>query len=132
MTCPIQIWGVTTGGAIIQNELKNRLPASFLTHFPQGVEIAFETIPIIPSLDQPLKDEVRNTFGIALKVVWQVVLGISIVGMLCNIGMKQLKLHTEINEDWGREDVPEDRRWSLRSSLPLMQQATNINEVRSV
>ncbi|KAN0107384.1 MFS general substrate transporter [Russula decolorans] len=126
------IWGVTTGGAIIQNELKNRLPASFLKQFPQGVEIAFETIPIIPSLNQPLKGDVRNTFGIALKVVWQVVLGISIAVMLCNIGMKQLKLHTEINEDWGREDLPDDHRWSLRSAMPLMQQATNINEVRSV
>jgi hypothetical protein len=94
MTCPIQIWGITTGGAIIQNELKNRLPTSFLTQFSQGVEIAFETIPIIPSLNQLLKDDVRNTFGIALKVVWQVVLGISIAGMLCNIGVKQLKLHT--------------------------------------
>jgi len=132
MTCPIQIWGVTTGGAIIQNELKNKLPASFLTQFPQGVEIAFETIPIIPSLNQPLKDGVRDTFGIALKVVWQVVLGISIVGMLCSIGMKQLDLHTEIDEDWGREDLLDDRRWSLRSALPQMQQATNINEVRSV
>jgi hypothetical protein len=108
------------------------LPASFLKQFPQGVEIAFETIPIIPSLNQPLKGDVRNTFGIALKVVWQVVLGISIAVMLCNIGMKQLKLHTEINEDWGREDLPDDHRWSLRSAMPLMQQATNINEVRSV
>jgi hypothetical protein len=84
------------------------LPASFLTQFPQGVELAFETIPIIPSLNQPLKDGVRNIFGITLRVVWQVVLGISIAGMLCNIGMKQLKLHTEIDEDWGREDLPDD------------------------
>jgi hypothetical protein len=129
MICPIQIWGITAGGAIIQNELKNRLPASFLTQFPQGVEIAFETIPIIPSLNQPLKDDVRNTFGIALKVVWQVVLGISIAGMLCNIGVKQLKLHTEIDEDWGRENLPDDR--GCRSAQPPMQQATNINEVQS-
>jgi hypothetical protein len=132
MTCPIQIWGVTAGGAILQNELKNKLPASFLTLFRQGVEIAFQMIPVIPSLNQPLKDDVRNTFGFALKVVWQVVLGISIAGMLCNIGMKQLKLHTEIDDDWGMEDVPGDRRWSLRSALPPTQQVTNINEVRSV
>jgi len=94
---------------VIQNELKKMLPVSFLTQFSQGVEIAFETIPIIPSLDQPLKDDVRNTFGIALKVVWQVVLGISIAGMLFTIGMKQLELHTEIDKDWGREDLPGDR-----------------------
>jgi hypothetical protein len=132
MTCPIQIWGVTTGGAILQNELKKKLPASFLTLFPQGVEIAFEMIPIIPSLDQQLKDDVRNTFGIALKVVWQVALGISIAGMLLNIGMKQLKLHTEIDKDWGVEDIPDDRRWSLRSASQPKKQATDIVEVRSV
>jgi hypothetical protein len=108
------------------------LPASFLTQFPQDVEIAFETIPIIPSLNQPLKGDVRNTFGMALKVVWQVVLGISIAGMLSNIGMKQLELHMEINEEWGRGDLLDDRRWPFRSALPPTQQAMNINEVRSV
>src|SRR6266852_783241 len=132
MTCPIQIWGVTIGGAIIQNELKKKLHAFFLTLFPQGVQIAFGAIPVIPSLSQPLKDDVRNTFGDALKVVWQVVLGISIVGMLCNIGMKQLKLHTEIDKDWGVEDLPDDRSWPLRSALPPNERATDMKEVRSV
>ena len=122
MTYLIQIWGVTAGGAIIQNELKNKLPASFLTQFPQGMEIAFATIPIIPSLEQPLRDEVRNTFGIALKMVWQVVLGISIAGILLNIGLKQLELHTNIDEDWGRKDLPDDRNRS-GGSPPQTQQA---------
>ena len=123
MTNLIQIWGVTAGGAILQNELKNKLPASFLTQFPQSMEIAFETIPIIPSLKQPLRDEVRNTFGIALKVVWQVVLGISIAGMLFNIGLKQLELHTNIDEDWGRKDLPDDRNQPGGSPPQPMQQA---------
>ncbi|KAI0291121.1 major facilitator superfamily domain-containing protein [Russula brevipes] len=100
------IWGVTAGGAILQNELKKKLPAAFLAQFPQGVEIAFATIPIIPSLGQPLKDQVRDTFADALKVVWQVVLGIAIAGFLCSLGMRQLELHTEIDEDWGRQDLP--------------------------
>lgn len=106
------IWGVTAGGAIIQNELKKKLPVSFVMQFPQGVEIAFETIPIIRRLTQPLKGEVQNTFGIALKVVWQVVLGLSIVGILCTIGMKQLELHTNIDKDWGREDLLDDHSQS--------------------
>ena len=114
MTNLIQIWGVTAGGSILQNELKNKLPASFLTQFPQGTERAFETISIIPSLKQQLRDKVQNMFGIALKVVlvWQVVLGISIAGMLFNIGIKQLELHTNMDEDWGRKDLPDDRNWS--------------------
>jgi hypothetical protein len=64
------------------------LPASFLTQFPQGVGIAFETIPAIPSLEQSLKDAVRYTFGIGLKVFGQLVLGVAIAGLLCSIGMK--------------------------------------------
>jgi hypothetical protein len=120
---------VTAGGAIIQNELKKKLPASFLTKFPQGVEIAFETIPAIPSLEQPLKDAVRNTFGIALKVVFQLVLGVAIAGLLCSIGMKQLQLHTKIDEDWGREDMPVDHKWS-DSPLKLTQQTENMRKSR--
>lgn len=105
------------------------MPASFLAKFPQGVEIAFETIPTIPSLEQPLKDAVRDTFGIALKVVWQLVLGVAIAGLLCGIGMKQLQLHTKIDEDWGREDMPVDHKWS-DSPSKLTQQTEDMKEAR--
>jgi hypothetical protein len=72
-----------------------------------------------------LKDAVRNTFGTALRVVFQAVFGISIVGMICTIGMKQLMLHTQIDEDWGREDLPDDRkRWS--------RSAADMSEARSM
>ncbi|KAI0286539.1 hypothetical protein BC826DRAFT_1189299 [Russula brevipes] len=114
------IWGVTVSGVILQNELQRKLPASFLASFPCGGEIAFATIPIcntpcvlgqppytiIPTLEQPFKDQVRDTFGEALKVVWQAVLGISFVGLLCSLGIRQLQLHTGIDEDWGRRDLP--------------------------
>jgi hypothetical protein len=73
---------------------------------------------------------VRNTFGIALKVVWQVVLGISIAGMLCSIGMKQLELHTDIDGDWGRDDLPDDHRSLGRTALqPKQLQTTDMKEV---
>jgi hypothetical protein len=103
-TLECQIWGVTVGGTILQNELKKNLPASFVAQFPQGIEIAFATIPIIPTLSSPLRDGVRDTFGEALKVVWQAVLGMSIAGFLFSLGMRQLELHTVIDEDWGRSD----------------------------
>jgi hypothetical protein len=51
-----------------------------------------------------LRDDVRDTFGDALKVVWQAVLGMSIAGFLFSLGMRQLELHTVIDEDWGRRD----------------------------
>jgi hypothetical protein len=89
----------------LQNELKRNLPASFIAQFPQGVNIAFSTIPIIPTLSSSLKDEVRITFEEALKVVWQALLGVSIAGFLFSLGMRQLDLHSEMDEDWGRKDV---------------------------
>ena len=78
-----------------------------------------------------MKDDVRNTFGMALKVVWQVVLGISIAAMLCNIGIKQLELHTEIDDAWGRKDLPDGRSQSGGSSpepTQPVQHAGNMSE----
>jgi hypothetical protein len=91
-----------------------------LSQFPQGVEIAFSTIPIIPTLSEPFKDQVRDTFAEALKVVWQVTLGIALAGFLCSLGMRQLQLHTDIDEDWGREDLPQAND-PMQQSVPLQQ-----------
>jgi hypothetical protein len=88
----------------LQNELKMKLPVSFIAQFPQGVNIAFSSIPIIPSLSSSVKDEVRNTFGEALKVLWQTLLWISVVGFLFSRGMRQLELHSVIDKDWGRTE----------------------------
>jgi hypothetical protein len=73
-----------------------------------------------------LKDEVRNTFADALRVVWQALLGISIAGLLCSIGMRQLQLHTEIDKDWGREELPVD---PMHPVAPL-QQTPNMREAQ--
>ena len=70
----------------------------------------------------------RNTFADALKVVWQVVLGIAIAGFLCSLGMRQLQLHTEIDEDWGREDLPVDET----QGVVVLQQTVNMRESRDV
>ncbi|KAH9956871.1 iron permease [Russula dissimulans] len=99
------IWGAAVGGAILQNELKRKLPASFLEQFPQGAEIAFATIPVIPTLEQPFRDEVRKAFAESLRVLWWVTLALAIAGSLCTIGMEQLQLHAEVDKDWGAEDA---------------------------
>jgi hypothetical protein len=85
--------------------LNRKLPAAFLSQFPQGVEFA---IPVIPTLSQPFKNQVRNAFAEALRVVWQVMLGIAFAGFLCSLGMRQLRLHTDIDEEWCRKDLPAD------------------------
>ncbi|KAJ7050334.1 major facilitator superfamily domain-containing protein [Mycena amicta] len=102
------IWGVTIGGTIVQNRLSTNLPADFLAKFPSsgsGAEIAFEVIPRIRDLPQPLKDEVRSAFAKAFQVVWNTLAGLGGLGLLVSFGMKALPLHTAVDEEWGRAEA---------------------------
>ncbi|KAJ7141915.1 major facilitator superfamily domain-containing protein [Mycena crocata] len=99
------IWGVTIGGTVLQNELTTRLPAAFLAKYPGGTQIAFEVIPSIRDLPQPLKDEVRQAFAGSLQVLWNVLAGISGLGLLASLFMKHLPLHTSTDAEWGRSDA---------------------------
>ncbi|KAJ7641556.1 iron permease [Roridomyces roridus] len=101
------IWGVTIGGTVLQNQLVHRLPSTFLALFPGGTQIAFEVIPSIKTLPQPLKDQVRHAFAGSLRVLWNVLAGISGLGLLTSLAMKHLPLHTSVDENWGREDMKE-------------------------
>ncbi|KAF7308140.1 MFS general substrate transporter [Mycena chlorophos] len=103
------IWGVTIGGAILQNRLVARLPASFVAQFPasgnSATELAFEVIPLIRTLPQPLQDEVRQAFASAFSVVWFVLAGVAGLGLLISFAMKGLPLHTQMDEAYGRADA---------------------------
>ncbi|KAF7309858.1 MFS general substrate transporter [Mycena indigotica] len=97
------IWGVTIGGTVLQNQLTSRLPADFLAKFPGGTQIAFEVIPTIRQLPQPLKAEVRHAFAKSLQVLWNVLAGISGLGLVVSLSMKHLPLHTSVDTEWGRK-----------------------------
>lgn len=100
-----QVWGVTIGGTVLQNELRKRIPAAFLSEFPRGTAIAYATIPLISGLEEPLRTEIRIAFAQSLQVVWQVFLGITGLGLLCSLLMKGLPLHTYTDQDWALEDM---------------------------
>jgi hypothetical protein len=85
-------------------------------------------IPLIPTMEQPFRDEVRNTFSDALRTVWRVLLGFAIAGSLCCLGMRQLELHTEIDDEWGREDLSVDQKQGSASP----QQTTSVGEAQEV
>lgn len=97
------VWGVTIGTAVLQTQLTKRLPAEFLEAFPQGVAIAYSVIPTIPSLEEPLRTQVRIAFADSIAVVWRVLLGIAGMGFLASLAMKSLPLHTQVDEQWGLE-----------------------------
>ena len=98
-----QVWGVTIGGAILQNGLKQHLPADFTSHFPQGIEIAYSAIPQIISLQEPLKSQVQQAFVESLRLIWKVLAGLSGAGLLTAFLMEALPLHSVTDEAWGMQ-----------------------------
>ncbi|KZO94654.1 MFS multidrug transporter [Calocera viscosa TUFC12733] len=102
-------FGITIGGAVLQNELRRRLPAAFAELFPQGVDIAYAAIPHIASLPQPLQDEVRDAFAASLSTLWKVTAGLCGLGLLTTFGMRQIKLNEHVDEQWGREEKRDER-----------------------
>ncbi|KAI0667901.1 Mfs1.2 [Trametes maxima] len=98
------IWGIAIGASVLQNELSHRLPAEFLTELGTGVDLSYASIPQIPMLHQPLKDEVRRAFGDSLAVVWRVMLGILGGGLLASLLMEDVPMHSNIDERWALED----------------------------
>lgn len=97
---------MTIPGTVLQNELEKRLPSSFFGQFPGGAAIAYSIIPLIPSMTDPMKDQIRDAFADSLKVVWEVTVltGIIGLGLLLSLGMEKLPLHTLMYKSWGIKD----------------------------
>ena len=101
------MWGVSIGTAVLQTQLAKRLPEAFTTDFPQGVSIAYSAIPAIPTLHEPVQSQVRQAFAESLSMLWQVLLGITGVGLLASVFMRGLQLSREVDKKWGLDDTDE-------------------------
>jgi len=109
-----QVWGVTVGGAILQNELKKRLPSEFITLFPSGTSIAYSIIPTVRTLEEPLKSTVQAAFAESIRVFWQVLIGVSALGLALCALMKGLPLHTTMDETYALRQGPRVNDVELR------------------
>lgn len=96
-------FGITIGTTILQNGLLKKLPADFLTQFPSGAEISYAIIPVIRTLPEPLQTQVRVAFASSITNIWYCVAGLGGVGLLASLLMKQIELHTVMDENWGFE-----------------------------
>lgn len=96
------------GGAILQNGLLTKLPTAFTSLFPRGIEIAYATIPEIPNLDPALRETVQQAFATSLKTVWQVMLGVSALGLLSSLPMSHYELTTRLDEKWVKGQSEEE------------------------
>ncbi|KZT60146.1 iron permease [Calocera cornea HHB12733] len=95
-----QTFGITIGSAVLQNELKTRLPASFLAQFPGGVDVSVAAIPFIPALPEPLRFQVQEAFADSMSSVWKVMLVFCFLGLLTALFMKEIELHGDTDEQW--------------------------------
>jgi len=97
------VWGVSIGGAVLQNELKRRLPAQFLADLPSGSDFTYGIIPEIRGLPAPLKGEVQLAFAGSMSVVWKVMTGIVAIGLFVSLFMSDVPLSEKVDEKWGIE-----------------------------
>jgi len=100
MSCK-QALGVTIGSTVLENQLKVELPEAFVQLLPSGLELSYSAIPVISTLAEPLRDQVRVAFSDSLKVLWQTLLGISALGLLSTLMMKEVPMQTVADERYG-------------------------------
>ncbi|GJJ12614.1 hypothetical protein Clacol_006857 [Clathrus columnatus] len=105
-----QAWGITIGATVIQNQLKVRLPTEFISQLPDGLEVSYAAIPRIASLPDGLRQSVEDAFAQSLRILWFVFLGISFLGLLSALPMKDIALQNVTDEKWGLKEgkVPSD------------------------
>lgn len=99
-----QVWGVTIGASILQNQLLKKLPADFVAKLPQGVQVAYTAIPQISQLEEPLRTNVRQAFAESVRVVWIVVLALTAFGAVCMVFMREVPMHTYTDDQWALLD----------------------------
>ncbi|THH32203.1 hypothetical protein EUX98_g2003 [Antrodiella citrinella] len=110
----LKVWGVSIGAAILQNELGKHLPAEFLQSIvgegnspdSSNVNLIYSVIPLIKGLPEPLKHEVRVAFADAFTVIWKTMVGISAIGLLASLLMRDVPMHKFVDEKW---DLPADK-----------------------
>ncbi|KAH8102988.1 Mfs1.2 [Cristinia sonorae] len=109
------VWGVSIGAAILQNELATRLPEEFLIQFLGGAEdasssninLAYSVIPVIRTLHDPLKHQVRVAFADSVAVIWKAMTGVVAIGLLASLLMRDVPMHKYVDENW---DIQQDQR----------------------
>nr|VWP00177.1 Polyketide synthase/peptide synthetase [Ganoderma boninense] len=98
-------WGVVAGGAILQNVLSHNLPASYLVTLPRNREFAYAIIPHIRRLPEPLKGQVREAFADGTRLVWWVMLGLSVAGLATCLLMREVEIKTSMDETWALQET---------------------------
>ena len=66
--------------------------------------MAYSIIPVIPSLQEPLKTSVRVAFAESIRIFWFVLIGVAGAGLASALFMEGLPLQTTTDERWRLQD----------------------------
>ncbi|KAJ8296709.1 Efflux pump FUS6 [Rhodotorula toruloides] len=95
------VLGTSIGLTVITNGLGKHLPQAYLDMVPDGVAGAYSSIPLIRTLEEPLKTEVRHAFAQALRIVWLVMVPFAGLALILSFFMDALPLNTAKDENFG-------------------------------
>ncbi|GJJ10742.1 hypothetical protein Clacol_004969 [Clathrus columnatus] len=112
------IWGVSIGNTVLQNILQHQLPEQFTSEFTGGIPIVYALIPTISSLPPPVRELVREAFADGLKLLWQILTGISALGLLCSLPMLELPMIGVVDENWAMKQGEEGKETGTPDSPP--------------
>lgn len=98
-----QTWGIAIGGAILQNQLSKKLPQSLIETLPSGAAYTYSLIPVIGTLSSAEQGVVRQAFADSLKIIWETMAGISGLGLLSCLLMKEVEMRVSVDDQWALE-----------------------------
>ncbi|KAL4246489.1 MFS transporter superfamily protein [Abortiporus biennis] len=97
------VWAISIGSTILDNTISRKLSPDILSMFPGGASGVYFSIPILSSIPDPARTEIRIAFADGISLIWEVLIGFAIIGLLSCFLMKGLPLHTELDKKWGLE-----------------------------
>lgn len=86
-----------------------KLPASFIRTVPQGTAIIYTVIPKLSTYPPQTRLEVQVAFAESLAVLWQVLAGISGIGLAASLFMKGLPLYNVPDVNWTMKNEQVDQ-----------------------
>ncbi|GAA5917745.1 hypothetical protein JCM6882_001311 [Rhodosporidiobolus microsporus] len=110
------VLGIAIGSTVLSNVLGKELPQAFLDSIPRGAAGAYDAIPEIRHLEEPLKMQVQEGFASALRVVWLVMIPFAGIGFVISLFMHSLPLASTTDETFGVKESKRDASPSGRST----------------
>ncbi|GAA5907394.1 MDR family MFS transporter [Sporobolomyces salmoneus] len=99
-----QVFGISIGSSILSNKLNSTLPPQLLAQLGGSGDVAFAAIPVIKTLPEPLRSQVREAFADSIRTIWYAMIGVAGVAFLFSLTLKSIPLTKERDENWGLEE----------------------------